>query len=132
MPIAPTIRPKTGTRRCATIRLPERRGCRSIVENPNGFSAIRFRKIARECDQATRASIGFYLSHRRRGVFLVGAGAKDRGHDRYLRWSKERPQSECYAMHWAAVARPACFRFAGADQARRLLTTSSETLLNRR
>ena len=79
-----------------------------------------------------RAQLGFRPQRKRRAASPVGAGATGPAHDRYLRWSKEHLRSECCAMHCGAAAIARCFRFAGADQAMRLLTTSSEILPSRR
>ncbi len=100
-----------------------------ISESPN---ATRFRRTARARGQAMRAQPGFRLSRKRRAVSPVGAGATGPAHDRYLRWSKKHLRSECCAMHCGAAATASRFRFAGTDQARRLLTTSSEILPSRR
>ena len=126
------IRPKIETPRCRAIQSRETRYCCSMVESPNSPSAIRFRRSARECGQATRAQLGFRLSRKRRAASPVGAGATAPAHDRYLHWSKEHLRSECCAICRIAAAIASCFRFAGADQARRLLTTSSEILPSRR
>ena len=79
-----------------------------------------------------RAQLGFRPQHKRRAASPVGAGATSPAHDRYLHWSKEHLRSECCAMHCGAAAIARCFRFAEANQARRLLTTGFEILPSRR
>ena len=78
-----------------------------------------------------RAQFGFRPWRKRQAASLVGAGATGPVHDQYLRWSKEHLRSECCAMHSGAAATTARFQFAGADQAMRLVTTSSENLPSR-
>ena len=79
-----------------------------------------------------RAQLGFRPRRKRQAASPVGGGATGPAHDRYLRWSKEHLRSEYCAMRCDAAATTSSFRFAGADRAMRLLTTSSEILPSRR
>ena len=107
--------------------------CRSPeIEISQSPYAIRFRRSARARGQAMRAQLGFRPWRKRQAASPVGGGATGPAHDRYLRWSKEHLRSEYCAMRCDAAATTSSFRFAGADRAMRLLTTSSEILPSRR
>jgi len=99
---------------------------------PESRCAIRFRKTVRERGQAMQAQFVFRQSRKPRAASPVGAGATGPEHDRYLRWSEKHLRSECCVMNCCGEAAISSrFRFAAADQAMRLLTTSSETLPSR-
>ena len=104
--------------------------CRSPeIGIPESRCAIRFRKTARERGQAMQAQFVFHQSREPPAASPVGAGATGPGRDRYLRWSEKHLRSECCVMNCCGEAAIASrFRFAGTDQAKRLLTTSSEIL----
>lgn len=108
--------------------------CRSPeIGTPASRCAIRFRKTARERGRAMQAQFVFRQSRKRRAASPVGAGATGPARDRYLRWSEKHLRSGCCVMNCCgAAAISSRFRFAGADQAMRLLTTSSEILPSRR
>ena len=111
------------------LETPCRRPEIEISESPY---AIRFRRSARERGQAMQGQFVFRQSRKRRAASPVGAGATGPAHDRYLRWSKKHLRSECCVMNCVAAAISSRFRFAEADPAMRLLTTSCEILPSQR